>query len=227
MPSAVPFPPKTRAMADHDTFLRAILAAPFDDAPRLVYADWLEESARTARAAFIRVQCALAAGRSGAAVNPGVRDALHRQQAVIVSGHLLRWDREFATAAGLGRVPDGYWDWGWDRGFIDDFVCSARDWMVVGATVRKLQPVRLVKLTHWITRLADLCRSSTVADLNILRLVEDRHNARGAAVVADVADGNLCRVGRLELDMPVSPEVAARIRDRLPGVHIALRSEFR
>jgi uncharacterized protein (TIGR02996 family) len=214
-------------MTDHDTFLRAILAAPTDDAPRLVYADWLEESARTARAAFIRVQCALAAGRSGAAVDPELRRALQRQQAAIVSGHLLGWDREFAAAAGLERVSDGYWDWGWDRGFIDDFVCSAEHWLAVGARVRKLQPVRLVKLTRWMTRLGELCRSDTVADLSALRLVEDRHNSRGAAVVADVADGTLCRVGRLELDMPVSPEIAARIRDRLPGIHIALRSEFR
>jgi uncharacterized protein (TIGR02996 family) len=214
-------------MTDHESFLRAILAAPGDDAPRLVYADWLEESGRTARAAFIRVQCALAAGRSTAAADPQLRDTLHRQQAAIVSGHLLRWDKEFAAAAGLDRVPDGYWDWGWDRGFIDDFVCSAEDWLVVGATVRKLQPVRLVKLTHWTTRLVELCRSTTVTDLNALRLVEDRNNSRSAAVVADVADGTLCRVGRLELDMPVSPEVAARIRNRLPGVHIALRSEFR
>jgi uncharacterized protein (TIGR02996 family) len=214
-------------MTDHDSFLRAILAAPADDAPRLVYADWLEESARTARAAFIRVQCALAAGRSTVPTDPALRDELQRQQAAIVSGHLLRWDREFAAAAGLKRVPDGYWDWGWDRGFIDDFVCSAEDWMVVGAWVRKLQPVRLVKLIHWTTRLAELCRSDTVVELSALRLVEDRNNSRSAAIVADVADGTLCRVGRLELDMPVSPDVAARIRHRLPGVHVALRSEFR
>lgn len=30
-------------MNDGDALLRAILAAPDDDAPRLVYADWLEE----------------------------------------------------------------------------------------------------------------------------------------------------------------------------------------
>jgi uncharacterized protein (TIGR02996 family) len=214
-------------MTDDDSFLRAILAAPGDDGPRLVYADWLEESARPARAAFIRVQCALAAGRSSATPDPRLRDALLPQQAVIVSGHLLRWDREFAAAAALDRIPAGYWDWGWDRGFIDDFVCSAEHWMVVGTAVRALQPVRLVKLTHWVTRLAELCRSNTLVNLNALRLVEVRQNPPGAAVLADVADGTLCRVGRLELDMPVSPESAARIRRRLPGVNVALRSEFR
>jgi uncharacterized protein (TIGR02996 family) len=41
-------------------FLEAIREAPEDDAPRLVYADWLEEHDDPARAAFIRVQCELA-----------------------------------------------------------------------------------------------------------------------------------------------------------------------
>jgi uncharacterized protein (TIGR02996 family) len=45
-------------------FLRAVCAAPGDDFPRLLYADWLEEHARTeadrARAEFIRVQVEIA-----------------------------------------------------------------------------------------------------------------------------------------------------------------------
>lgn len=49
---------------DHDAFFRAICAAPDDDGPRLVYADWLDEqgdAVLSARAEFIRLQCALAA----------------------------------------------------------------------------------------------------------------------------------------------------------------------
>jgi uncharacterized protein (TIGR02996 family) len=41
-------------------FLRAIIAAPDDDLPRLVFADWLDERGHHARAEFIRVQCELA-----------------------------------------------------------------------------------------------------------------------------------------------------------------------
>lgn len=41
-------------------FLRAIVQSPDDDLPRLVYADFLEESGDAARAAFIRVQCVVA-----------------------------------------------------------------------------------------------------------------------------------------------------------------------
>src|SRR5262249_49189412 len=46
------------AMSGHQArgFLEAILARPDDDAPRLVFADWLEEQGDADRAEFIRVQ---------------------------------------------------------------------------------------------------------------------------------------------------------------------------
>ena len=47
-------------MSDAEALLRAILDAPEDDAPRLVYADWLDEHGDDARAAFIRAQVELA-----------------------------------------------------------------------------------------------------------------------------------------------------------------------
>ncbi len=47
-------------MSPSDALYRAVCAAPHDDLPRLVYADWLEENGRTERAEFIRVQCRLA-----------------------------------------------------------------------------------------------------------------------------------------------------------------------
>src|SRR4051812_40296621 len=47
-------------MSDAPTLLAAIRAAPEDDAPRLVYADWLDEHGQPERAEFIRVQCELA-----------------------------------------------------------------------------------------------------------------------------------------------------------------------
>jgi uncharacterized protein (TIGR02996 family) len=47
-------------MSTNDTLLQAILNNPEDDAVRLIYSDWLEEHGESARAQFIRVQCALA-----------------------------------------------------------------------------------------------------------------------------------------------------------------------
>jgi uncharacterized protein (TIGR02996 family) len=45
---------------DADAFLDAIFAAPDDDTPRLVYADWLAEHGQEHYAQFIRLQCAAA-----------------------------------------------------------------------------------------------------------------------------------------------------------------------
>jgi uncharacterized protein (TIGR02996 family) len=50
-------------VSDEAALLRTICENPDDDAPRLVYCDWLEESgdpAKTRRAHFIRMQCELA-----------------------------------------------------------------------------------------------------------------------------------------------------------------------
>jgi uncharacterized protein (TIGR02996 family) len=47
-------------MSDESAFLASIIAAPDDDAPRLVYADLLEENGDPGRAEFIRVGCELA-----------------------------------------------------------------------------------------------------------------------------------------------------------------------
>lgn len=49
-------------MSVHRGFLQAILEAPADPAPRLVYADWLEEqgdATSLAQAEYLRVECAL------------------------------------------------------------------------------------------------------------------------------------------------------------------------
>ncbi len=52
-------------MTTEADFIRAVCADPFDDGPRLLMADWLEERGGPGdgdRAEFIRVQCAIAAG---------------------------------------------------------------------------------------------------------------------------------------------------------------------
>lgn len=46
-------------MSDGDALLRAILAQPDEDTPRLMYADWLDENGQPDRAEFIRLQILL------------------------------------------------------------------------------------------------------------------------------------------------------------------------
>lgn len=49
-------------MNERQSLLDAVLAAPDDDLPRLIYADWLDERGETAMANFIRIQLAIAQG---------------------------------------------------------------------------------------------------------------------------------------------------------------------
>jgi len=53
-------------MSEADALLAAIRQAPDDDAPRLIYADWLDEHGQPERAEFIRVQIELARNESPA-----------------------------------------------------------------------------------------------------------------------------------------------------------------
>src|SRR5215203_267031 len=65
-------------MSDAAALLATIRAAPADDAPRLVYADWLDEHGHPDRAEFIRVQCELAR-RDG--------PTLRRREAELLAAH--------------------------------------------------------------------------------------------------------------------------------------------
>src|SRR5579884_1935214 len=59
----------SRALSEYTdedwAFLAAINAAPRDDAPRLIYADWLDEHGDPERAEFIRIQFELEAVPAG------------------------------------------------------------------------------------------------------------------------------------------------------------------
>ena len=55
---------------DEAAFLQTISAAPDDDLPRLVFADWLEERGDAERAEFIRLQCELASAPDSDPMRP-------------------------------------------------------------------------------------------------------------------------------------------------------------
>jgi uncharacterized protein (TIGR02996 family) len=76
-------------MRPEDEFLHAIRAEPEEDAPRLVFADWLEEHGRQARAEFIRAQCAVARLSEG---DPH-REALRQRAWELLQRHRAAWVR--------------------------------------------------------------------------------------------------------------------------------------
>jgi uncharacterized protein (TIGR02996 family) len=127
--------------------LEAILADPWADQPRLIFADWLEENNRPEQSEFIRVQCRLAAEPFASHPDPHdpilwqfkgkcgrceQRDALRRRE------------REFLDVAAVqdwSAFPGYISTWQWRRGFVEQIVCTPQDWLTHGAAVLARQPV--------------------------------------------------------------------------------------
>jgi uncharacterized protein (TIGR02996 family) len=109
----------TIPMTHDDAFLQAVIENPDDDAPRLIYADWLEEHRRMELAEFIRIQCDLAAGR----VEEGAK---HEEAARRAKGFLARcagqeWQAPLREEAdGSGFRPCFADTLGFHRGFAEN-----------------------------------------------------------------------------------------------------------
>src|SRR4051795_602322 len=79
--------PALTAMSEEDGLLQAILDDPEDDAPRLVYSDWLEDHGEPNRAAFIRLQIELARLPKGDSRHP----PLARREAALFRRNADAW----------------------------------------------------------------------------------------------------------------------------------------
>jgi uncharacterized protein (TIGR02996 family) len=89
-------------MGIEDAFLHDILAHPDDDAPRLIYADWLDERGDP-RGEFIRVQCALARLDD----EDPRRWPLEEREQALLQAHKTRW-RESLTNGLTGSFRRGF-----------------------------------------------------------------------------------------------------------------------
>ncbi len=99
-------------MGIEDAFLHDILAHPDDDAPRLIYADWLDEH-NDPRGEFIRVQCALAQLSD---TDPG-RWPLELREQELLSEHKARW-----LPRGIGNSSCVF-----HRGFVEEITFFLKD----------------------------------------------------------------------------------------------------
>lgn len=120
-------------MTDDDALLRAVLAAPDDDAPRLIYADWLDEHGQPDRARFIRTQIELARLPAG---DP------RRPQLVQVERTLLKANRPAWTT----WLPPWAHAGEFRRGFLDTIRCEAADFIAGADEVRLRTPLSAVQL---------------------------------------------------------------------------------
>jgi uncharacterized protein (TIGR02996 family) len=140
-------------MDNKQGFLRMICETPYEDAPRLVYADWLEESGYQDRADFIRVQCALD--------SPDTRvdrraNLLDREWSLWME-HQDEWEE-----------PLGEWVYGevgFIRGFAEVVEISATNFIKHGAELFAYAPT--IRIVH-IVDCSDVCRLASSPHLRNL-----------------------------------------------------------
>lgn len=147
--------------------LAGVLAAPDDDAPRLVFADALEEQGDEARAAFIRCQIEIArtenypGERFCAAANgllrQGVPDCrkescrpcwLRRRERALLDIHGADWREEFAQQVG-DTASHAYYsiEPEFRCGFIEKVTLTAATFLEHAAALFRAQPVTKVRLS--------------------------------------------------------------------------------
>lgn len=147
-------------MTRDDSLLRAILDAPDDDLPRLIYADWLDEHGEPARAEFIRVQCELAhCSRcggdgtahgtdrpfewSGPASYPGVCPgcaALRRRERELLDGQ--HCNARGCTNRLAWAAPVSAWTTTFVRGFVSTVRLPAADFLTHADAILDACPIR-------------------------------------------------------------------------------------
>ena len=144
-------------MSEGTALLQAILVDPDDDAPRLVYADWLEENGDQARAAFIRAQIELARLP---------HDDPNRGRLVKTERTLWKANRDAWTAwtPNWARVDR------FRRGFLEEIRCNAADFLAGADEVRSQTPLLAVRLDGTDQLAVPLFRSRALDELRSLHL---------------------------------------------------------
>jgi uncharacterized protein (TIGR02996 family) len=170
-------------MTQQQSLFRAILDAPEDDAPRLVYADWLEDNGQAQRCQLIRVQCELAR------IPPDDprRQALQRQEAKLLRGRKKEWKAELPALRGVR--------WGeLVRGFVGEAIVQS-SFMFHRHARRIVEaiPLQVLRL-RTVERLRAVGNSPCARHLRELHVVNQRIDGE---VVQELADSP--HLGKLEV----------------------------
>jgi uncharacterized protein (TIGR02996 family) len=122
-----------RATSDGAALLEAVLAAPDDDAPRLVYSDWLTEQGDP-RGEFIAVQCA----RASLPADAPEQRQLEEREWTLLSLHEDAWRNALAPELLLSAK--------FRRGFVDELTLYASTFVEHAETILAREPVRTARV---------------------------------------------------------------------------------
>src|SRR3954451_6868321 len=145
-------------------FLDRVCADPDDDAPRLIFADWLDEHGDP-RGGFIRVQVALAR------LAPGDRRryTLVDREAALLARYHAPWSDRLRGVAGWTEFR---------RGFVETVNIDGRTFLRRAADLFRLAPVRHVRFLDVGSSLDRVLASPQLAHLSALTIyaqhIDDR-----------------------------------------------------
>jgi uncharacterized protein (TIGR02996 family) len=145
----------------HEAFLSDVSDNPGDDAPRLIYADWLDDQGGTdnPRAEFIRLQCR----RSRLPSDHPEQQTLAARESELLDRHERAWRAE------LPHLEDITWE-DFERGFIEAvFAAEAEAFLYQAPAIFAAAPIRRVQVgridlpdagllagSPWLARLTEL-----------------------------------------------------------------------
>jgi uncharacterized protein (TIGR02996 family) len=170
-------------MTEEEAFLQVIAERPDADAPRLMYADWLEERGDP-RGEFIRVQCALA--RMGP--DDPRRPELKARERVLLADHQGQW------VAPLRGIVYG---WLFRRGFVEAIRARGQTFLEQAERLFALAPVQQAWLSDANWCVPDLAGSRYLAQLRALSL--DANGIGDAGVRALAESPHASRLTALDL----------------------------
>jgi uncharacterized protein (TIGR02996 family) len=176
-------------MTDHDALLRAILAHPDEDTPRLAFADWLQENEDPDRGEFIRLEVELARTHSNIEMNESSRDLLMNRRVELLKRHRHQWLKPFLPHAREAAF---------ERGFIASLDVAASTFLQHAERWFAITPLRRVKFITWSVSDADshnffscfdiLFASGLLVNLEVIDLEQCQLNASHMARLASCPD---------------------------------------
>lgn len=149
--------------------LNEVIANPADDAPRLIYADWLDsqgDASSTARSEYIRLACWLVENERPRCHNcnpPTYEGCPNRKKWVrllmLIKTHWRHWAKDVLLASGIGPSTPIYtgsemqffqvgldqeranYTCFWRRGFLSLITCDLYLWLAIGPDLVRLMPL--------------------------------------------------------------------------------------
>jgi uncharacterized protein (TIGR02996 family) len=180
-------------MSDQDAFLAAVHDAPDDDAPRLIFADWLDEHGEPDRAEFIRIQVEMRRERERNAQLTPRLDELFLRAREIFRKPWAETGRKLGAAAIAA----------YSRGFPDSLAMPAREFAKQGRGMSMwLGPQTRVKFWNCRKAMAAVADSPSLQFVSQLEFTcqSDRDVFEDADVVAFLKSPHLFRMRKLFLN---------------------------